>query len=155
MNQSLAGLDYDGVDAAQLVYSPSSSASASFNVTINSDNLTELREFFQTIMTGFFVSGAVGGPQLSLSDQERSRIMITIPSARIYIIDADSKKLRLMLAVNSYISVARIGFEPVEYNVNEAAGTVFFEFAVLEGNIAFGVNVLFRTSDGSAFSKDS
>ena len=51
--------------------------------------------------------------------------------------------------------MARIGFQPVEYNVNEGAGTVFFEFAVLEGNIAFGVNVLFRTSDGTAFSKDS
>ena len=64
-------------------------------MTINSDNLTELREFFQTIITGFFVSRTVGGPQLSLSDQERSRIMITIPSARVNIIDADSKKLRL------------------------------------------------------------
>ena len=97
MNQSSAGLDYDRVYTAQLVYSPSSSASASFDVTINSDDLTELREFFQTIMTGFFVSGAVGGPQLSLSDQERSRIMVIIPSARVHIIDADSKKLRLTI----------------------------------------------------------
>ena len=94
MNQSLAGLDYDGVAAAQLVYSSSSSASASFDVTINSDDLTELREFFQTIITGFFVS-RTDAPQLSLSDQERSRIVIIIPSARVYIIDADSKKLRL------------------------------------------------------------
>ena len=107
MNQSLAGLDYDGVDAAQLVYSPSSSTSSSLGVTINSDGLTEFRrEFFEAIITGFFVSRTVGGPQLSLSDQERSRILIIIPSARVYIIDADSKKLRLaifMLAVNSYV----------------------------------------------------
>ena len=51
--------------------------------------------------------------------------------------------------------MARIGFQPVEYNVNEGAGTVLIEFAVLEGNIAFDVNVLFSTSDGSALSKNS
>ena len=72
-----------------MVYSPSSNT-ASFDVTINSDDLTELREFFEAIITGFFVSRTVSGPQLSLSDQERSRVVILVPSARVYIIDADS-----------------------------------------------------------------
>ena len=42
----------------------------------------------------------------------------------------------------------------MEYNVSEAVGIMFFEFAVLEGNISFDVNVLFSTSDGTALSKD-
>ena len=51
--------------------------------------------------------------------------------------------------------MAMIGFNPVEYSINETARTVFFEFEVLEGNITFDVNVLFYTSDGSALSMDS
>ena len=85
-NQFLAGLDYDGASAAQLTYSPSIS-SALFNVNIiSNDDLTELREFFEAIITGFFVRRTVDGPQLTLSDQERDRIMIITPSARVYII---------------------------------------------------------------------
>ena len=49
-----------------------------------------------------------------------------------------------------FISVARIGFAPVDYQELESAGVITFMFGVLEGNIAFDVNVDFETSDGTA-----
>ena len=49
-----------------------------------------------------------------------------------------------------FIAVARIGFSPVSYQASETDGFIMFVFGVLEGNIAFDVNVLFETSDGSA-----
>ena len=130
-------------------------SSASFDVTINSDEFTELREFFEAILARFFVSRTVSGPQLTLSEQETSRITIATPSARVYIIDTDSKNLdsinsHLQLSSMCVFLVARIGFDPVEYSVSEDAGTVSFEFGVLEGNIAFDVNVIFLSSNGSA-----
>ncbi len=48
---------------------------------------------------------------------------------------------------------ARIGFDPVAYSGNEDGGSVSFMFGVLEGNIAFSVNVLFSTSSGTAISE--
>ena len=81
------------MSAAQLVYS-SSISSASFGVNIRNDDLTELREFFETIITGSLVRRTVDGLQLNLSDQERDRIIIMIPRARVDIIDNDSKKVR-------------------------------------------------------------
>ena len=49
-----------------------------------------------------------------------------------------------------YISVATIGFDPVEYNVSEGTGAVEFILRVLQGELGFNVNVLFFTSQGSA-----
>ncbi len=46
--------------------------------------------------------------------------------------------------------MARIGFAPVNYQASETDGSILFMFSVLEGNIAFDVNVLFETSEGSA-----
>ncbi len=46
--------------------------------------------------------------------------------------------------------MARIGFSPLSYQASESAGSIIFRFGVLEGNIAFDVNVNFETSDGSA-----
>lgn len=52
-----------------------------------------------------------------------------------------------------FFSVATIGFDPVAYTVVEDAGTINFNFSVLNGNIAFDVTVLFFTTNGSAVSK--
>ncbi len=52
--------------------------------------------------------------------------------------------------MNNLIAVARIGFTPVNYQASESDDSIMFMFGVLEGNIAFDVNVLFETSDGSA-----
>ena len=49
-----------------------------------------------------------------------------------------------------YKNNARIGFSPVNYQASETDGSILFMFSVLEGNIAFDVNVNFETSDGSA-----
>ncbi len=46
--------------------------------------------------------------------------------------------------------MARIGFAPVSYQASETDDSIMFMFGVLEGNIAFDVNVTFETSDGSA-----
>ena len=46
--------------------------------------------------------------------------------------------------------MAGIGFAPVDYQELESAGVITFMFGVLEGNIAFDVNVDFETSDGTA-----
>ena len=51
------------------------------------------------------------------------------------------------------VSVAIIGFAPVTYTVLENEGPVNFNFAVLQGNIAFDLAVLFFTTGGSATSK--
>ena len=61
----------------------------------------------------------------------------------------------LKLFIHYSISVATIGFDPVIYTVLEDEGPVNFNFAVLDGNIAFDLGVLFTTSDGSAISKQS
>lgn len=37
-----------------------------------------------------------------------------------------------------------------DYSVGEALGPVLFQFGVLNGNIAFDVNVNFSISDGTA-----
>ncbi len=49
-----------------------------------------------------------------------------------------------------FIAVARIGFSPVNYQASETDGSILFRFSVLEGSIAFDVNVNFESSDGSA-----
>ena len=51
-----------------------------------------------------------------------------------------------------HLVVATIGFSPANYAVSEDAGSVDFVFAVLDGNIAFDVSVLFFTTEGSATS---
>ncbi len=38
----------------------------------------------------------------------------------------------------------------MDYQASESDGSIMFMFGVLEGNIAFDVNVDFETSDGSA-----
>ena len=45
---------------------------------------------------------------------------------------------------------ATIGFSEQEYVTVEGDGPVIFEFGVLAGNLAFSVDVLFFTTDGSA-----
>ena len=50
----------------------------------------------------------------------------------------------------SFILVARIGFSPVVYGASESDGSIMFMFGVLEGNIAFDVNVDFETTDETA-----
>ena len=87
------GLDYESLPAAELTYSSSSAISQSFDVTILSDNLTELREFFECILTGYFVRDG-GGVQVALSSQERSRVSFNIDRAQVFINDTDSKYIK-------------------------------------------------------------
>ncbi len=64
--------------------------SINFNVQILEDYLTELTEFFDTILTNVSVSNA-GNVMQSLSAQELRRIQLAPDRARVNIIDNDSK----------------------------------------------------------------
>ena len=88
---SLAGSDYQSVQAADLTYSSSSSRMQTFPVTILADDLTELREFLVAVITGTFVLRDGGGAQLSLSQQESERIQVRIPEAQVFITDINGK----------------------------------------------------------------
>ena len=87
----LAGRDYQSVQAADLTYSSSLSRIQTFPVTILTDDLTELREFFVAVITGTFVLRGGGGAQLSLSQQESDRIQVQIPEAEVFITDINGK----------------------------------------------------------------
>ena len=80
--------------AAELTYSSSSAISQSFDVTILSDDLTELREFFECILTGYFVQDG-GGIQVALSIQERSRVSFNIDQATVVLFDDSNSKCTL------------------------------------------------------------
>ncbi len=67
-----------------------STTSINFDVQILEDSLTELTEFFDTILTNVSVSNA-GNVTQSLSAQELSRILLAPDRAGVNIIDDDCK----------------------------------------------------------------
>ena len=69
----LAGSDYQVISGVNVVFSGSSGASQSFQLTILSDDLTEIREYLEIVILHFSLSLSTGGPQLVLSSQEQSR----------------------------------------------------------------------------------
>ena len=62
-----------------------------FQVIITADLLTELREIFQIVILSNFILTDGSGIQVSLTDQERSRITSDLDISRVFIIDANSK----------------------------------------------------------------
>ena len=85
----IAGDDYQTVDEATLVFGFGIS-SASFPVTILSDNLTELTEHFKAVLSGVYVIDS-GNILQTLSDQEHNRIQFSPVQAQVNIIDADGE----------------------------------------------------------------
>ena len=81
----VAGVDYEAPATVQLAFSSSSSASMSFDVTINPDERIECREFFEVIIKGFLIRRNVGGTQQSLTEQEKNRIVISPDRTRVFI----------------------------------------------------------------------
>ncbi len=84
-----AGADYTSLMRTLPPFSATTS-SISFDVEILEDDLTELAEFFNTILTNVSVSNA-GNVMQSLSAQELSRILLAPDRARVNIIDDDCK----------------------------------------------------------------
>ena len=56
-------------------------------------------------------------------------------------------------SLDQYSVVTTIGFNPMEYNVSEGAGSVEFSLRVLQGELGYIVDVLLFTSQGSAIGK--
>jgi hypothetical protein len=87
-NVLLAGSDYESVQAAVLTYSSASTRSQSFTVTILTDSLTELTEFFEVIISiRLFDSG---GDEINLVPQLSGRV--EIDRAQVFINDINSKE---------------------------------------------------------------
>jgi hypothetical protein len=81
--------DYQTVQAAQLTFSSTSARSQSFTVTINTDDLTELREIFKAVIIPTFILRGSNGAEFSISQLE-SRIQIG--QARVAILDRNCKR---------------------------------------------------------------
>ncbi len=85
-----AGLDYLPFGAPQQL-NFDGVTSAMYSVSILSDDLTELTEFFEGILTGFSVSSPRIPTPLLLLDQERGRIQLSPDRAQVNILDVDGK----------------------------------------------------------------
>ena len=82
----VAGDDYLTVDAATLLFDHATTSS-NFPVDILSDNLTELIEIFEAIITGVDVFNVIGLQMLS--NQERCRVQFSPEQAQVNINDCE------------------------------------------------------------------
>ena len=99
----LAGSDYQVIPGVNVVFSGSSGASQSFQLTILSDDVTEIREYLEIVILHFSLSLSAGGPQLVLSNQEQSRVIIL--QAMVFITDADSKKCHIFALATQIFTI--------------------------------------------------
>ncbi len=90
----LANMDYRSLHRLHIFWSFGSSSGDTrlLTVSINSDDLTELTEFFVVIINEVILLTR-DGYQPTLTAEERSRISLVNDSARVFIFDTDSKAI--------------------------------------------------------------